>query len=279
MIKKGIIYILNFALIICIVTLSSTLIFSNTIFSKQYMISVLKKNNYYERIYYDIQDGFKNYIMQSGLEEKILDDLYDQEKVNKDIAIVLDVIYENKDEKIDTDVIRKTLDNRINKVLKENNRTPDSEEKEAIKTFEDAIVETYSDGIAYSQKYIEKIGSAFVKIQKILSIIQIGIAILIAVLLVMMIVINRNLKENVKTIGIALFATGILEISIKLLLGTRLHNILILNTIFSDTLVYTIKEIVNYFFIAGVIMAIIGFVTIVLGSMNKTENKQQIRKH
>lgn len=279
MIKKGIVYILDFALIICIVVLSSILIFSNTILSKQYMISVLEKNNYYEKVYYDIQDGFKNYIMQSGLEESILEDLYNQEKVNKDISIVLDVIYENKDEKIDTDVIRKTLDDRINKVLKENNRTPDREEKEAIKAFEDAIVETYSNGIAYSQKYIGKIGNVFVKVQEILSIAKIGIAGVIVVLLVMIMVINGNLKENAKTIGIALLASGILEISIKLLLGTRLHNILILNTIFSDTLVYVIKEIVNSFFTVGMAMAIIGLAAIVLGSMNQLEKKQEIRKH
>ena len=76
MVKKIIIYIMNFFLVIFIFTLSSLLIFSNTILNKQYIKEILEKNNYYEKTYYNIQNDFENYILQSGLDKDILNNLY-----------------------------------------------------------------------------------------------------------------------------------------------------------------------------------------------------------
>lgn len=275
--KKGIVYIINLFLVICIFALSSILIFSNTILSKQYVLGVLEKNNYYERTYHDIQDGFKNYIMQSGLDESVLEDLYSQEQVKQDIDMVINGIYENKNIKVDTQLIKKTLDDRISKVLKQNNRVPDREEKEAIQTFENAIVETYANGIAFSQRTVEQIGNVFAKIQNMVSIAKVALMVVIVVLIAIIVLVNRNVKETVTTMGIALLSSGILGVVLKLLLGDRMHNILMLNATFSDTVVYLIKAIINAFFTVGIVMTIIGIVAIIVGSMNKEE--KQNRKH
>ena len=154
MIKKAIIYILNFLLVICFVTLFLVHITSVTILDKQYVVKCLEQSNYYEKTYYNIQEEFKNYVMQSGLEESILDNLYNQEKVNSDINQVIDSIYENKEIHIEILNLRKTLDNRIKEVLEQNNRKPDAEEELAIQTFEDTIVEVYENGIIYAKEYV-----------------------------------------------------------------------------------------------------------------------------
>lgn len=278
MIKKISTYIINFFLIICIFILSSILIFSNTVLDKQYVAKVLEKNNYYERTYYNIQEGFKNYIMQSGLEEDVLEDLYDKQKVNNDINMILDTIYENKDINIDTESMKKKLDDRINSVLKEKNRIPDGEEKEAIQTFENAIIETYTSGIAYSQNLVKQIGNIYAKIQPILAKAQAIIIFLLVILIAIIILINRNVKKSVETIGIAVLSIGILGIALKLLIGDRMHHILILNTAFSESLIYLIKSIVDTFFTVGIVMAVLGIIAIITSNINRREKARLERR-
>ena len=195
MIKKSVTYIISFVLSLCILLLATLLILSNTILDKHYVIGMLEKNHYYERTYEDIKDGFSNYIMQSGLEESILNDLYSKEKVVADVNMVIDSIYENKQFQIDTQIIRNKLDNRINTVLEQNNRVPDVEEREAIQIFVDAIVDTYENGIVYSSSAIERIGEVYNKGRTIIQEIKMMCIAVVAVLAIIIIILNYNIEE------------------------------------------------------------------------------------
>lgn len=272
MLKKIVIYIINFFFIISTFLLVSLLILSNTILSKQYVMKSLEKNNYYETIYYDIEEGFEDYIMQSGLEKDVLENLYDKQKVHNDINMVLDTIYENKELNIDTKIVKEKLHERINNVLKENNRVPGREEKEAIETFENTIIDVYNSKVVYSQKYVEQLADAYAKVQPILTKIKIALGVVSLFLLVIIIAINKSRKESVKTIGIAMLTVGILHSSLKLVIGKRVHNILILSKTFSEGVIYLVDAIVNTFFIVGIIMIVIGVATIILNNMKKTAN-------
>lgn len=269
MVKRIIIYIINFLLSLCVLLLSSLLIFSNTVLNKQYVINVLERNDYYEKTYYNIQEGFKNYIMQSGLEESILEDLYDREKVNNDINMVIDAIFENKSINIDTEVIVQKLDDRINAILEQNNRVPEKEEREEIKIFEDTIAEVYSDEISYSIESIEQISSVLTKIQLLLSTVKIALIIVTIVLFLLIIAISRSLREIINTLGITLITAGIIQVAIKLLIGDRTHNILILNSNFSTSLIDLINSIVQTFFYTGITFAGLGLVIIIASSFIK----------
>ncbi len=273
MLKKVIIYIINFFLIICVLGLSSLLIFSNTVLNKQYVIKILEKNNYYEKTYYNIQDGFKNYIMQSGLEEDILQDLYDIEKVNKDINMVIDAIYENKDINIDTQELITKLDDRINSVLEDNNHRPDFQEKEEIKIFEDTIAQVYVDGITYFEDDIEQIANIYSKIQLVITKVELALSGLTLLLLGTIIIINRNVKETLNIVGITLLSIGSLNLILKILLGDRTHNILILNSAFSQTLIDLINSIVNVFFTVGIVTTILGIGNIILSKLKKKDKE------
>lgn len=269
MVKKIIIYIMSFFLSVCIILLSSLLIFSNTILNKQYVINVLERNGYYEKTYYNIQEGFKNYIMQSGLEESILEDLYDSEKVNNDINMVIDLIFENKSINIDTQVIVQKLDDRINAILDQNNRVPETQEIEEIRIFEDTIAEVYSNEITYSMDSIQQISSVFSKIQLLLSTIKIALIIITIGLFLLIIAVSRSVREVINSLGITLITVGVIEFAIKFLIGDRTHNILILNTNFSTSLIDLINSIIDTFFCTGVILAGLGFVIIIISSFIK----------
>lgn len=262
MIKKIISCIINLALIVLVFTLSSLQIVSSTILSKQYVIKTLEKSNYYEKTYNDIQEGFKNYIMQSGLEEKILEGLCDKETVTKDINMIIEKIYEGKSINLDTKNIENKLDNEINRVLNKNNKKIDNEEKEAIQTFKNAIINVYNTSIVYSNSYIEQITLIYQKINKVIKMAQIILIIAITIITIISVITLR--KQSIKNIGISLLAAGILQIILKVLVGNKLYNILILNSTFTETLINLIKNIMDTFFLVGIITSLVGIITIII---------------
>lgn len=276
--KKVIVYIINFFLVIAITVLASLLIFSNTILSKQYMIDILQKNDYYNKTDFDIKDMFKNYIMQSGLEEGILEGLYDKDKLNNDINMIIDGIYENKEVKIDTDGIRNILNSRIDETLKQNHRVPDKAERESIQIFVNTIVETYEEGVVISQSTVNRIGKIFVKLKSLVEKALIATIIVIAVLVITIIAINKNIQACFRVFGASILSCGIIFSALKLLIGKRLHYVLIINNTFSDTLINLSEKIVNLFFTTGIVMAVLGISMIVIGSFTKGENRIKTKK-
>lgn len=273
MLKKGIIYIINFFFIICIFALLILFISSNTILSKNYIIGMLDTNNYYMKIYYNINDGTQDYIIQSGLEENLFYGLYDIEKINNDVNMLIDAIYENKDINIDTQTIKTTLDSRINQAFLHNNKTISNKEKLAIEILEKNIIDVYKSKILYSKTYVEKIGDVYSKINQIITKLKIIIIIITILLLSIIIIINKNLRETIRILGISLLSSGILAISIKLFIGNRIDNIQILNAAFSENIVYLVNAIANTFLISGIIMSIIGLISIIFSSINIKEKK------
>lgn len=271
MFKKIITYSISFVLCVGITILISLMILSSTILNKNYTISMLEKNDYYKETYNTIVENFDNYIMQSGLEKSALENLFDEEKVKQDVSQVIDAIYENKEIKIDTQSIRQELDNRINKVLEQNNRIAGHEEKESIKEFEDVIVNAYANGVSFSKEYVEKVGGVFPKIEQAATSAKIICAIIAVVLLALIIVINKNIKQNLKCIGTSILASGILLCIVKLFIGDKVQNILILSKAFSETIKSMVYNIANTFLVVGIITIIIGVIMIIIGGKKSTK--------
>lgn len=276
--KKIVVYIVNFFLMVAIVVLASLLIFSSTILDKQYVLGALKDNNYYDKTDFDIKDTFKNYIMQSGLEESILEDLYNKEKLNSDINNVIDGIYENKEVDIDTDGIKSTLDSRINETLKENNRKPTQSDKESIQIFENTIVEVYEDGIILSKSVVGRIGDVVAKVITLVQKAKVAVIVAVVALIIVIVAINRNVQDSMRAFGAAILSSGLIFIALKLFIGKRLQYVLILNNTFSDMLINTSEAIVSTFLNAGIVMAIVGLLIIIAGSIQKKEAEYN-RRH
>jgi hypothetical protein len=259
MIKKFITFLLNFILVVLVIILFGIILLSKTVLNKDYLKNVLKENNFYTRAYSDIKDEFENYTIQSGLELDILDDLVSNEKVTLDINSRLDAIFEKDDAVIDSEMIKEELNSRIEATLKENNRTPTSKEEEAILTYENTITDCYESGILYG-KQIHIPSNLLSKYLK-----YIIIAILIDTFLI--IIINRNLKTILNSIGVILLPVGLLILLLKPLLQHRVQNILIMDQKFSNCLIYILNDILEKCFKYGIIMVIIGILFILISSM------------
>ena len=268
MIKKIMLYTINFFLVIFVFLLISLLVFSKTVFNKNYMLKVLEKENYYEETFLCVQDNFEKYSIQSGLDNEDLKDIYTKELVKQDIINVIDGIYEQKEINISTELIIKNLDDKINEILSKNNRTPDKEEKEAIKTFEGTIAKAYDDSILLSKAYIKDISNIFKRIENLLQkgLIIDGAIILIVYLII--IIINKSIVGSLKFIGIDFMSVGIITILIKILLEKTVRNILILNLVFSKVIISIANFIISKIFITGIIIAIIGLLLVFISNIS-----------
>ena len=237
----------------------------------------MQKNNYYERTYYTIKEAFGDYTVQSGIDESEVNSVYDANQVENDIKQVVEGIYENKKINISTDEMIARLDIRINEILKQKNRMPDSEEKEAIKIFEKNLSETYADSIMLSEKYITQVVSTFAKLQKAFGIAFTSIAIVTFILLTLLLIINKERKERLQTIGTALIASGMLGIMIKLFAGNRTHSILIFSKEFSETAISLIDSILHLFLVVGIVLLLTGIALVVI--VNKGMKEKKTSKH
>lgn len=270
MIKKLVNFFLNFIMSVLVFGFICINLISNTVFNKEYIKQKLSENKFYDKAYSDIKDDFENYTMQSGLELEILDGLFSKEKVQKDINLKLDSIYEGKKVNIETDSIKNELDSRINLALEKNNRVPSEKEKESIQKYEDVICESYEKGILYGKDFtIEKnwISLAY-------KICIIGFVIISIVL----ILINRKVLKYFSFIGINLVFSGVLCSVIRILLEKRVIHILILDSKFSNFLVNSLTDILERFYKCGLSVVIIGLVLIILGSLEKNKKTIENKK-
>lgn len=273
MIKKIILNIKSFLLAISFFILIILVLLSNTIFNKNYLLNKFDKINFYEETYHNINDNLKGYVIQSGLDTNVLEKIITKEKVNEDIKKVIDSLYENKELNIQIDEIKENLELVINNQIKENNRVMSKEDKQAIQSFIDTILNTYKDEIVFSSDLFLKVQDIYVKLDKIISI-SIPIFIVISLVLVLTIIkISKNKKISIKKISTSLLTTSMLLIFIRIILANKFQYILIINAIFSKTLIFVITDILNKVLLIGIIISIFALIiTILISSKNTVEN-------
>ena len=109
MIKKIIQYIIVTILALAILALVIINILSSSILKKEYILSKLQQQDYYEKIYEETKSNFENYIHQSGLDEEVLENIVTKEKIEKDTKKIINNIYNGMDEKVDTEEIKNKL--------------------------------------------------------------------------------------------------------------------------------------------------------------------------
>ena len=94
-IVKGVLnIIIAFFLTIVILANFALVLVSNTILKKDYMLSLIEENGYYEKVATDLQNGFEEYKYQSGLPDEVFQNLYSENDVRKDINSIVNNVYD-----------------------------------------------------------------------------------------------------------------------------------------------------------------------------------------
>jgi len=272
-------YVISIILAISIVIVFILELFSSTILNKNYLIYKMEKVNYYTKIYEQVKTNFENYIYQSGLEEDILDNIINEEKIKKDTLIILENIYNNLNEKIDMQEIRDCLNKRINESL--GNRNINENQKKAIDTFIEQICNEYKNtifvlgnGSQIGNKIIEIY--AKVKLMKKIFLIIIGIDVILLFLLNI-----KKIYRFVVFIGISLNISGLILFMINIYINIKIkvNNIVIINDATSELLRNNINDIIISVNKIGIIIMITGITLILLSNIIHNARLYKIEKN
>lgn len=276
---KGILKIIKFILItiitICITAIILISTISSTILKEQYITKKLEETNFYSETYELVKSNFENYIYQSGLEEEVLNGICTQEKVIKDINIIISNIYEGSNETISTEEISQKLNENIANL---NIKNTDS-----VKQFVSHICDEYVNTIIHTQ-YESKINDVYKEVTQLLNKSLTGFIISTIFFVVLLILTNINqMSKMVQDAGITLLATSSLGlISCKILTDkVYISGIKIFNETFSKVIVTIIQDIIsnivkieNTLLITSVIIIIV----YVIISITKDSKKETVEK-
>ena len=252
-------YLLSIALVISLFTTIVLTTLNFTLFSTVNVKKRIAASNYYEEVKNIIVESCKDYVMQSGFEESIMDNVVNTYDVQFDVDGLVDYIYEGKDFEVHSNMIRANLDKNINEYIANNKYVVNENTQKSINEFEDNIVKIYERNIEYSKDTVKQLSEKNRKIKKIIPIVMI-VSGIISVILVLAI------KEiSTPSLGISALATGAILVFLKVYSGTTvaINNILLMNRAFSNTLISIANQIIHKLFIIGIILCVVGIAWII----------------
>ena len=265
-------------LTVCMISIGIITVVSSTILDQSYVMQKLEENNFYSEMYELVKSNFENYIYQSGLDEEILNDICTQDKVKKDINIMLSNIYQGTNEKIDTTEIANNLNAKIDQLGIKN-----SKNEKAINDFVKHICNEYTDTLVHTN-YEDNINEIYNKTTKVLDKLYNTIVIILIVSIIVLIIINiKQIRKIIQGIGMAFLATSTFDLIACNIVESKvdIQGIKILNDTFSKTIVSIIQEIVDNIKTMGVGALVVAIVVIIIYSIieanknaeNRTEEK------
>ena len=274
MVKNIISYILSFIMVALIIAIVAVSFLQNKVLNEDYWKMQMEQNNYYEKLEVTINDGFENYIMQSGMDSSVFEGIYDLDKVKEDTNSIVHAILNNEEFKIDTSTIREKLDNNIRKYIKDNKVLINKATENQIQNFEDAIVSTYTNSVSYSSSIMKSISNVIGKTKIIMQKVYVWIVTLLVIDIAIVIALNiKNMRNIFKIIAVIAFSiAGLSVVGIVLeknFLG--IQSLTVLNENISVIVQIFVKEIYEILYITTAVGTALGVIFSAICG-NKTKN-------
>ena len=244
-------YILGILTTLFISCLSILLILHFTAFHKSYIIKKIEINNYYEMLQKEIIEDMKSYMISSGLSDSILNDIISVEKIKNDTNKFLTGIYSGKSNKIDNTVIRKKLNENIDKYISEYNISITNQKM--LDDFVEDIINIYNDEIQLFG-YTNSLSPMFYKISLLLNKIIIVCGIISIILIVILFLLKFEYIYSV------ISASGLILLFIGFVIKNKvdIDNIYIISETFSNILKEISNSIIHVNNITGLILFVLG---------------------
>ena len=273
--------ILSFLLIIVIAMSFAINILGNKILNKNYFSSKLEETEFYLQVSREVENGFENYIYQSGLPEDTIKNLFTEEDIKKDVNSIVNKLYDGTDITLSSENVKENLDNKINEYLEKEDMKMNNQGKENIKKFEDLIVKEYTKNVNASNTLYSKGHEGIETINRIYNKVGNIPIIAIIILLVLLILINiKDLLNGINYVGISLLSLGVLiKLAINLINSNiNIDDLLVLTTSISNLIINIINDILfelseksNICIVAGITAIII---TAILKNINFTKQEK-----
>lgn len=217
-----------------------------TIFNKQYLINMLEKENYYSKLEDEITEELSYYVIQSGLDETILNNLVSQEEIKESTLEIIN----NNNFNINTKNFRDKLKNNILKYLDTKKITNVVDED--IESITNKLTSVYQEKINY-HGFLNKIINSFNKLRNIF-IISLIVFILTSIFLSFISL--KYLKENNIPVSLYLVSFTFIGLLISLKTNIDINNLIFYN----QTITSIIKTFVKNIYLIMILIALISFI-------------------
>ena len=260
-------YFLEFILTILTFITIILLILKTTILNNTYLKNKLMEINYYDELYLDIKNDFDNYIMQSGFDISIVDNLFTKDDLKKIINNNVDNFYRGKKIEVDTSNIKNKLENNIDNYLNSNNiRVND---KSNVDLFVKEITNIYRDRILINEKFAN-LSSKFYQINNLINVSIIG---LLVIEMLLFIITKFIFKKITLTIPILSSTLLLILFYFLILKKINIEYIIFWNSYISNlikNIFFDILTIVKYLVIIGIVVEIVKL--IIIGVKKSSKN-------
>ncbi len=267
-------------LIVIILTLITLLyvsinLITTTVLNKDYIFKKLEETNYYTELTTLVASNFKNYINQSGLEENIFEDIEIKNKVENDTKIIINNIYEEKQEEINTEDLKEILNKKIENTL----GAVTQEYKQSIDEYVKLICNEYKHIISSNFEIENSLHNMYKKVIKYIEIIKMILVVSFVIFIIILILLcKEKIYKFFVFIGIVAMSTGTFFIITNTFinLNVKIENILILNNAFSQFVITVLKDILINIMNYGIILLILGFLITIISNLINYSKKDKV---
>lgn len=263
-------YLFGFITSVLLSLLVILLLCKYSILNENYIKNVLGKNNYYSEVYEGTLEEMKTYMISSGLEEDILDEIITESEIEKEVNKYIDSIYDNTEYKVDSESVRNKLTTNIDKYLNDNNL--DVENRKELNMFINDMIKIYEDEIKFYN--IGKFGKEYINIANIYIDNIIYIIFSVSLVLIIILILLKN-----KFISSSLLSSGLILLFIRFVIYEKIDikNILIVSEYFSKSLKTVLYELGHNIFISSILLISIGLIIALIESIKFKGKKKKIK--
>lgn len=238
-IKNIISFILKFFLSTVIILLMSLIILKSTLLNKEYIKDVLVKENYYEKLSKSTKEEMKNYLIQSGFTEEIINNIYTTQDIKNDINKLIDQVYSNSKITINTDKLKANLESNITSYLEEKNIELSNSNE--LDKFVELISNVYKDEVGIVD-YLNIFQKVYLSISKLIMPAIITLVLLTVIFITLLLLLK---SKYILSLPLLTLTFTYLTISLYLKDKIAIDNLLILSKDISSIIKYIFLDIIN----------------------------------
>lgn len=236
--KKILSLIAAFALVISLGILIANNIVQNKLLNRDYTKQKVDESEFYLQISREVQNGFEKHSKDSKLPEGMVDGLFTESMIKKDVRSLIDCVYDGSKISISEESVEKNIDSKIDEYVQSGEIVLDAETNTNIERFKKLILNEYRQNINISSSGYTAVHNVVKGVQEISEEIGKLPLLLTCVLVIIIVCLNMNhLLRAMNYISISVFSLGII---IKLCVSIFLSKINL------DSLVVMTMSITNF---------------------------------
>lgn len=276
-------YLLILVLAISIIVFTFLNVASNTVLTKDYVMSKLEDNGYYEKVYEELKTTFENSTEKLPVEGVDLSDLILEDQIKDQARQMVSNIFDGTDAVADVEEMRVNVTARINEAVANEKIKLSAADEGTIETYTNKICDEYSNAVNQTES-MQNIRNIYTKVLTLVELVKKGLLITMLVTLLLILgICYRRIFKVLSSAGVALMLSGLVDVGSKFLVESnqamlieKINNILNLGNETTNVMQNIISDFMQKIMVNGAILLGIGIILIGLGTLiDRYRNREE----